>query len=72
MTELPPAILESRIEYTLGSIILILRWIVRIRVRGIRAWYWDDWFSISMFVWYTGLFAMVEYLAVLGAPLSFT
>lgn len=37
-----------------------------------RAWYWDDWFSISVWIWLTALFSMVEYLAVVGAPIGFT
>ncbi|KAH8173646.1 hypothetical protein LIA77_07901 [Sarocladium implicatum] len=73
MAPVPPAIIESRAEYVAGSLILIVRWLIRLKtLGGIRGWRWDDWFSVSVFVWHTALFAMVEYLAVKGAPLGFT
>jgi hypothetical protein len=72
MAAVPPALVESRAEYAVGSLILVLRWVIRVRTLGVRGWYWDDWFSVSVFVWHTALFAMVEYLAVVGAPLGFT
>ncbi|VUC31097.1 unnamed protein product [Clonostachys rosea] len=72
MTAVSPALVESRAEYAVGSLILVVRWLIRIKTLGVRGWYWDDWFSVSVFVWHTALFAMVEYLAVVGAPLGFT
>jgi hypothetical protein len=73
MAEVPPALIESRAEYVAGSLILVVRWLLRLKTMGgIRGWRWDDWFSVSVFVWHTALFAMVEYLAVVGAPLGFT
>lgn len=70
----PPAIIESRAEYAIGSLIIILRLLVRSKTLGppFNGWRWDDWFSVSVFIWHTALFAMVEYLAVVGAPLGFT
>ena len=68
------ALIESRAEYAAGSLILVLRWLVRcLTTAGTsRGWRWDDWFTVSVFIWHTALFAMVEYLAVVGAPLGFT
>lgn len=73
MAKVPPTLIESRAEYAAGSLILIVRWLLRLKTMGgVRGWRWDDWFSVSVFVWHTALFAMVEYLAVMGAPLGFT
>ncbi|KAG9253822.1 uncharacterized protein F5Z01DRAFT_737190 [Emericellopsis atlantica] len=72
MAQVPPALIESRAEYAIGSLILATRWLLRLKTLGIRGWHWDDWFSVSVFVWHSALFAMVEYLAVVGAPLGFT
>jgi hypothetical protein len=67
-----PALIESRLEYAAGTLILLARWVLRLQTLGIRAWHWDDWFSVSVFVWHSALFGMVEYLAVVGAPLGFS
>lgn len=72
MAEVPASLIESRAEYAIGSLIIVVRWLLRLKTLGLRGWRWDDWFTVSVFVWHTALFAMVEYLAVMGAPLGFT
>jgi hypothetical protein len=51
--------IECRAEYAIGSIIFILRWATRGKM---RMWKLDDWFSVSAWVFFTLIQAMVEYL----------
>jgi hypothetical protein len=53
---------ECWCEYAAGSVLLILRWITRCRTVGFRNWTWDDWFSVSAWVFFTLLYTMVEYI----------
>lgn len=39
---------------------------------GFKKWSWDDYFSISAWLWFTILLAMVEYLATVGAAAGMT
>jgi hypothetical protein len=50
---------ECRVEYVIGTIIFILRWATRGKL---RIWKLDDWFSVSAWVFFTMIYAMVEYL----------
>jgi hypothetical protein len=53
---------ECRAEYVVGTIIFMLRWGTRGKL---RIWKLDDWFSISAWVFFTMIYAMVEYLCKL-------
>lgn len=59
-----PALIECRAEFGAGLFLFILRWIARWRAVGFREWTWHDYFSISSCVFYTLLYAMVEYLGL--------
>ncbi|KAK7993665.1 hypothetical protein PG989_007046 [Apiospora arundinis] len=67
-----PALVECRAEFGAGLFLFILRWVARWRAVGFRQWTWHDYFSISSCVFYTLLYAMIEYLAVVGAPIGLT
>lgn len=51
--------IECRAEYAVGTIIFIFRWATRGKM---RIWKLDDWFSISAWIFFTLIYAMVEYL----------
>lgn len=65
MARTSPILIESRTEFAVGSLIFILRWLTRWRTAGLSQWYVDDWFSISAWVSYAVLIAMVEFLGML-------
>ncbi|KAF2640460.1 hypothetical protein P280DRAFT_543151 [Massarina eburnea CBS 473.64] len=60
---------ECRSEYAIGTLIFIVRWATRGKM---RTWKLDDWFSISAWMFFTLLYSMVEYLSVVGAPIAFS
>ncbi|KAF2998054.1 hypothetical protein E8E14_005407 [Neopestalotiopsis sp. 37M] len=66
------ALVECRAEYTVGTLIFVLRWFAQWRVRGTFSWSWIDWFSISAWFWFTSLYIELEVIGVLGAPVGFT
>jgi ABC-type multidrug transport system fused ATPase/permease subunit len=59
LTMATEAQIECRAEYAVGSIIFFLRWATRGKM---RMWKLDDWFSVSAWVFFTMIQAMVEYL----------
>ncbi|EKG18135.1 hypothetical protein MPH_04667 [Macrophomina phaseolina MS6] len=62
MAPVPPVLLESRFEYAFGTIIFVCRWFCRWKTVGFKKWSCDDYFSISAWVWFTVMLAMLEYL----------
>ncbi|KAH7065116.1 hypothetical protein B0J12DRAFT_749238 [Macrophomina phaseolina] len=72
MAPVPPVLLESRFEYAFGTIIFVCRWFCRWKTVGFKKWSCDDYFSISAWVWFTVMLAMLEYLATVGAAAGFT
>ncbi|EMD67069.1 hypothetical protein GGP41_007003 [Bipolaris sorokiniana] len=69
----PNAILtECRVEYAIGSAIILLRFFARWKIAGWRGFYWDDFFAFSSWVFFTMIYAMVEFLNVTGAPIAMT
>jgi hypothetical protein len=61
--------IECRAEYVVGTLIFILRWATRGKL---KIWKLDDWFSISAWVFFTIIYAMVEYLCKLTAETIFS
>ncbi|EAT78478.2 hypothetical protein SNOG_14241 [Parastagonospora nodorum SN15] len=61
--------IECRAEYAIGTGIFMLRWATRAKM---RLWELGDWFSVSAWVFFTIIYAMVEYLSVMGAPIGLT
>lgn len=60
----PSAILiECRVEYAIGSAIILLRFFARWKIAGRRGFYWDDFFAFSSWVFFTMIYAMVEFLS---------
>ncbi|EUC47017.1 hypothetical protein COCMIDRAFT_91396 [Bipolaris oryzae ATCC 44560] len=69
----PNAILvECRVEYAMGSAIIGLRFFARWKTQGWRGFYWDDFFAFSSWVFFTLIYAMVEFLSVNEAPIAMT
>lgn len=67
----PNAILiECRVEYAVGSAIILLRFFARWKIAGWRGFYWDDFFAFSSWVFFTMIYAMVEFLSKLAIPLN--
>ena len=65
----PNAILtECRVEYAIGSAIILLRFFARWKIAGWRGFYWDDFFAFSSWVFFTMIYAMVEFLSKFAIP----
>ncbi|KAJ5038616.1 hypothetical protein J3E74DRAFT_433816 [Bipolaris maydis] len=57
----PNAILiECRVEYAVGSAIILLRFFARWKIAGWRGFYWDDFFAFSSWVFFTMIYAMEQ------------
>ncbi|KAI0162111.1 hypothetical protein GGR57DRAFT_498456 [Xylariaceae sp. FL1272] len=67
-----PTELEGIVEYIVGSLIFIARWMIRWRLVGIKSWEWDDWLSVVAWIVSTIYFILVEELGQYGAPVGFT
>ncbi|KAF2016212.1 hypothetical protein BU24DRAFT_462393 [Aaosphaeria arxii CBS 175.79] len=64
--------IECRAEYGVGTCIILLRFFTRCKTVGWRNLYWDDFFAFTAWVFFTLIYAMVEFLGVVGAPIAMT
>ncbi|RAR00454.1 S-adenosyl-L-methionine-dependent methyltransferase [Stemphylium lycopersici] len=65
-------LIECRFEYAVGSAIIALRFFTRWKTLGWRGFYWDDFFAFWSWVFFTMIYAMVEFLNIKGAPIALT
>ncbi|EOA84378.1 hypothetical protein ACJQWK_00898 [Exserohilum turcicum] len=72
MSDPTATLIECRVEYAVGSAIVGLRFFARWKTLGWRGFYWDDFFAFLSWVFFTMIYAMVEFLNVKGAPIALT
>ncbi|KAH6616291.1 hypothetical protein C7974DRAFT_416442 [Boeremia exigua] len=65
-------VIECRAEYVIGTAIFALRWFARWKTTGFRGFLLDELFAFSAWTFFTLIYAMVEFLAVVGAPIALT
>jgi hypothetical protein len=51
--------IECRAEYVLGTMIFVIRWATRAKL---RIWKFDGWLVVSAWVFFTVIYARVGYL----------
>ncbi|RII21512.1 hypothetical protein CUC08_Gglean000674 [Alternaria sp. MG1] len=72
MSDPNATLIECRVEYALGSVIIAARFFTRWKTLGWRGFYWDDFFAFWSWVFFTLIYVMVEYLSIMGAPIAMT
>ncbi|KAF3042448.1 hypothetical protein E8E12_009556 [Didymella heteroderae] len=65
-------VIECRAEYAVGTAIFAVRWFARWKTTGFKGFIWDEAFAFSAWTFFTLIYAMVELLAIVGAPIAFT
>jgi hypothetical protein len=63
MSDPNATLIECRVEYALGSVIIAARFFTRWKTLGWRGFYWDDFFAFWSWVFFTLIYVMVEYLS---------